>query len=241
MKGGNSCRITDFRRNRLHILFCDLFEFIQMLKKPLSAFFEYFCIFGIHHAVDKIVDLGLFDSGKIISDRNVKLESVCCSKAKFLRHYMKHKPCFDIFSHGLRHIQFRGPLTVITLVLCQNARTVDTCSQLFSIHFLYRFQLKETGAGIVGCNDILCQLCVWTCSRSDGSFQISSENLHVFISRSCIRAMYPKYGSFCLLFFQYPIHDLPERHTGHYFTHDRSSFSRSYFPLFMSSASSFAA
>ena len=177
-----------------------MLKLIHMVKKPCSALLKYFCIPGFLHAVDKSINLFFFNSCKIIAYGNIKLEAVCSSKTKLLCHYMKNKPCFNIFSHSLRHIELCGPLAVIAFVLCQDTRTVNAGCQLIAVHFLNSFQLKESCSCIIGSHNILSQLCVGACCRADGSLKISSENLHILCRICLISPVYAKYSSFFLMF-----------------------------------------
>ena len=170
MKGGDGGGITDLFRNRLDILLCHLFKLIQVVQKPLSAFFKNLRIFRIHHAVDKVIDLGLLDPRKVVAHRNIKLKTVPIPQSEFLCDHMKDKPGFYVLAHCLGNIKLCGPLTVVAFILRQDTGTADACRQLLSVHLLYRLQFKKTRACKIGSHDILGKLGMRACRRPDGGF-----------------------------------------------------------------------
>ena len=175
MQSRYGCRITDIRRNRFNIFSCHLLERIYMIKKPLAAFLKYFRILCFHHIINKIIYFRLFNSCKVITNRNIKLEAVLISKTKLFCNYVKSKPCFNILVHCVGNVKFCGPLAVIAFIFCKNTRFVYTGCKLRSVHFLNSFQLEKTCASIVGSYNILYKLCVRPCRRSNGIFQFSSK------------------------------------------------------------------
>ena len=171
-----------------------------MVKKPLAAFLKDFCIFCFHHAVDKVVYLRFFNSCKIISYRNIKLETVLISKSKLFCNHMKGKPCLNVLVHCIGHIKLCGPLTVIALVFRQNTRFIYTGCKLRSVHFLNGFQLEETCAAIIGGYNILSELCMRTCCRSNGIFKLSSKQVKLSGSICHISSVYAEHRISFLFF-----------------------------------------
>ena len=204
MQSRNRCRITDDRRNTFNVFFCYMFKLVCMCKKYFFAFFECLGIFCILHALDKGIDLFRFDAGQIVSDTDVELESIHASQSIFLCHKGQQKPCFDIFILRLRYIQLSRPLTVVALIIRFDTWFVDARCQLCTVHNLNGLQLEETCSCIVRSNDILCQLAVRTCCRSDRGLQFSSKN-SLYLLRIChVWSMYSKCRTFGIMLFDCP-------------------------------------
>ena len=176
MQSRNRCRITDERRNALDIFFCYMFKFVCMCKKYFFTFFECLSIFCILHALNKCINLFGFDTCQIVSHTDVELESIHASQSVFLCHKGQKEPCFDIFILRLLYIQLGRPLTVVALIIRFDTWFVDTRCQFSTVHNLNSFQLEKTRSCIIRSNDILCQLAVRACCRSNRGLQFSSKN-----------------------------------------------------------------
>ena len=136
---GRKCNgITDFGWNSLDILSGHMFKESDMLKKPCPAFSKNLCITGILHSLNKIINLLILDSFKIVSTGHIELESVRASKSEFFGDHMKCHPSLDILFHRLWNIKLCGPFAVICLIFCHDTWLRNTCGELRSIHLLYR-------------------------------------------------------------------------------------------------------
>ena len=133
-------------------------------------------VLGLHHVIDEGVDLRSLDAGKVITDRDVELETVLAAEAVLFSYEIQHDPGIDIFMLRFRNGELCGPLAVVTLVICLDTGLVHTGSQLTSVHLLNGLQLEEPCSGIVGGNDILGQLGVGTCRRTDDGLERASED-----------------------------------------------------------------
>ncbi len=199
---------------------------------------ESLCLPGIFHMFDKSIYFFRLDSFQVVTYADIKLISVRGAKAIFLCHKRQQKPGLDILILRLWHVQLGRPFAVITLVLCPDTRFVHTGCQLLPVHFLDSFQFKKPAPGHIRRHNILRQLAVWPCRRSDHCFQFPSENLFRMICLSPVRSVYTEYISFFAIFCPYPVQKLFKWHTCHAVTHSlfllvfRIFLSSSFFILF---------
>ena len=166
-----------------------------------------------------MIDLLRFYPGQIISYTDVKLKSVHAAKAELFGSDLAQKPCLDILFHGLRHIQFCGPLAVIALIIRFNAWLVHTRGKLFAVHDLHCLKLKETAARIICRHNVLRQLCMRSRGRSHRSLQGPLKDVSYKSGIRVIRVMRSKHGAALFIFCQCPVQQLGKRHWSHNITH----------------------
>ena len=169
---------------------------------------------GVHHAVQEGVHLLALDALQIVAHGHIEHKAVGIAQTVQLGHDLAGAPCLHVFLKGLRNGQLRGPLTVVALVLRQNAGTVDAGGQLRAVHLLNGFQLKEPGAAEVACHDVLGQLGVGTRGGAEGRFDGLSENGQG-LAAGMEGAMNAEHGAFTVIFRNDPGHQLPEGNGGH--------------------------
>ena len=115
-----------------------------MLQQICPAFLKNIGILGLPHGVQKMIDLLGLDPCKIVAYTDVELKSFHASQTELLCHHLAEEPGLDVFLHRLRNIKFRGPLTVVALIIGLDAWLVNTCGQFRSVHDLHGLKLKET-------------------------------------------------------------------------------------------------
>ena len=170
---------------------------------------------GILHLVEVLVDLGALDALQVIAHGHVENKPVRVSQTAGLRQYLAGKPGLDVLLIGLRHVEFRGPLAVITLVLRQDAGAVDTGGQLRAVHLLYSLQLKEPGSGEIGGDDILCQLGIGPGGRAKGRLNFfPAKDGEGFLSRY-VRAVDAEDGTLPVVLGGEPVHQFLKRNGDH--------------------------
>ena len=160
---GNACG------NRFHILFRHAFQFplLHRLQGNLPAFFKNRHPGSVLHAVNKTIDLLLLDLLKVIADREIKDDAVLSPQPEFPGDHMDHEPGFDIFLKSLPDLQFRRPFAVVSLIGRQDAGLRDTGRQIPAVHILYRLQFKPAGTRRISGDQVLAQLCIGACRRSE--------------------------------------------------------------------------
>ena len=170
---------------------------------------------GILHLAEVLVDLGALDALQVIAHGHVENKPVRVSQTAGLRQYLAGKPGLDVLLIGLRHVEFRGPLAVITLILRQDTGAVDTGGQLRAVHLLYSLQLKEPGSGEIGGDDILRQLGVGTGSWTEGGLDLLPSKDRERLLPCHVGAVNAEDGTLPVVLGGEPVHQFLKRNGDH--------------------------
>ena len=212
-------------RNRLYEFLINDFEFavLYSLKGYSHSVLEHLCLRSVLHAVDVCIHFVLLDALEVITYGHVEHETVRITKSEFFSEDLADEPRLYIFVKRLMYIELCRPLAVVAFVVSSDARLCDTGSEVRTIHVLNCLEFEEPGAGYIGRDDILGQLCVRAGRRSVRRLDLfieDRERLTVCVFHHLGNT--ENAFAFAVLL-KYPVKKVLIRHRSHNVTHNHPS------------------
>ena len=204
------------RGHSLRVLPRKMGEALRMVRQPLAAFLKNRHLGGVLHPLDKAVDFLQLNALQVVAHGHIELESVRSPQAVLLCQKMTGKPGLHVLVKGLRHIELRGPLAVIALIIRLDAGLRHR--QVLAVNFLHGLQLEKPGAGRIGRRDILGQLGVRPSRRPKGRLQLPSKDC-ICPFRVSRKKLTDAENTAPLMLRENPFHQLPKGHGCHSVTH----------------------
>ena len=197
----------------------DMLKLVQVGKRPCAALIPDVRAAGVLHALDVGVDLGALDTLQVITHGHVEDKAVRAAQTVLAGNQVAGEPCLHVLGKGLRNLELGRPLAVVALVLRHNAGFVHTLGELLAIHNLNGLELKEAGAGHVGCHDVLGQLRIGTGGRAKRSLDALVKNGKRALLVGRDHLAHAKDGALGLVLLDDPVHQLRKRDRPHDVAH----------------------
>ena len=198
--------------------------FFKGCKCRFAAGFENGRTRRVLHALDIAVDFLCLNAFQVVTDGHVEHKRVRIAEPEFHCNQLTNEPAFYILFKSFFHRQFRGPLAVIALIACRDTGLRDTGGKFAPIHFLHGLQFKKSGARGIGSDDILGELGIRPCSRSEGRFDLPVKNGQRGLSGQFYDFGHTEDAALFPVFFQNSPEQLFDRDRSHDITHSHTSF-----------------
>jgi hypothetical protein len=104
----------------------------------------------------------------------------------------------------------------------QKTKELPAGGKLSAVHNLYSFELKKASAGKISCCDVLCQLAVRTCSRTERKLQLAVKECERLLFLRDIRCVHAEHTALFLILCADPGQKLRKRNAFHDITHRES-------------------
>ena len=176
---------------------------------------------GINHAVDVSLHLGLLDAFEVVAHAHVEDEIGILGLAGECRlDEMDGEPGLQILVIGLLKRVLGGPFHVVAFVTGVDAGLGD----LQMVHDLDSLEFHEPAADHIGTDDVLGELRMRTCRRSQRSGALLSEDLNGMLSVRLeeILLVDPENAAVVAVFLENPSDQFLEWNGTHSITHKNS-------------------
>ena len=219
VQGGLGDGVGDARRDGLDKRGVDMLKLVQVGERPCAALVPNLGAAGVFHALDVGVDLGALDAFQVITHGHVEDKAVRAAQTVLAGNQVAGEPCLHVLGKGLRNLELGRPLAVVALVLRHNAGFVHTLGELLAIHNLNGLELKEAGAGHVGCHDVLGKLRVGAGGRAKRGLDALVKNGKRALLVGRDHLAHAKDGAPSLVLLDDPVHQLRKRDRPHDVAH----------------------
>ena len=219
VQGGLRDGVGHARRDGFDKCGVDMLKLVQVGKRPCAALIPDVRAAGVLHALDVGIDLGALDAFQVIAHGHVEDKTVRAAQTVLASDQVAGEPCLHVLGKSLRNLELGRPLAVVALVLRHDAGLVHTLGELLTVHNLDGLELKEAGAGNVGCHDVLGKLRIGAGGRAKRSLDALVENGKRALLVGRDHLTHAKDGVLGLVLLDDPVHQLRKRDRPHDVAH----------------------